>query len=112
MKSKEDELELNYRNFGIAILIMLGLFIALVALVQFLDLPQTSNPSPAYLAGQKTGGAARWYFDSGLWFGNIFAFFAAKEKRHSLGKGILLSLTGWVYVIYYALTRRTVTLTN
>lgn len=114
MKSSKDELERNYRNFGIAILAILAVFIALGALVHFLDLPNTNinTPDSAYTSGVSMGRKIYWYVKSGLWLGNIFAFFAAMEKRHTLGKGVLLSMTGWVYVIYYALTRKTVTLTN
>jgi hypothetical protein len=112
MIQPKDKLERNYRNFGIAILVILALFIGLGALAHFLDLGNTHSqgPSNAYISGVKTGKIIGWYIKSGLWFGNIFAFFAAMEKRHSLVKGILLSLTGWVYVVYYALTRKTVTL--
>lgn len=112
MKSPKDQLERNYRNFGIAILVILAVFMALVTLVYFLDLSKAPVPLSSNFAGEKIGRSIRWYFDSGLWFGNIFAFFAALEKRHTLGKGILFSLLGWVYVIYYAWTRKTVTLTN
>lgn len=115
MKKVKDELEQNYRNFGIAILAILAVFVGLATIAHFLDLttaPNINTEDSAYSSGVQMGRKIGWYFKSGLWLGNLFALFAAMKKRHSLGKGILLSLTGWVYVIYFALTRKTVTPAN
>ncbi len=107
MKTPNDKLERNYRNFGLTLLIIIVLIFGIGFITQFLEFPKP-NYSSGYNAGLKIGKTIRWYVDSGLFFGNVFAFLASMEKKNPLYKAIFHSLFGWAYVVYYALTRKTV----
>jgi hypothetical protein len=114
---KEKDLQ-NYRNFGLALIGIVGIMIFILivgAVAHFGFLNGVKDgaglDSPAYNAGRAAGYSLKlfinFYFNSGLFFGVIFALVASLEKKNSFGKVLIHGLFGWGYVIYYALTRKT-----
>ncbi len=108
----------NYRNFGLALLGIIGimLFILIIGSVAhfgFLNGVEDGAGihSPAYKTGRAVGSSFKvllaFYFKAGLFFGNLFALIASLEKRNAFQLVLVHGLLGWGYVIYYALTRKT-----
>lgn len=108
----------NYRNFGLALFGIVGIMILIlivgaVAHYGFIQGVEDGSGihSPAYYAGRSAGYSFKlfvnFYFNSGLFFGALFALAASLEKKNAFGKVLIHGLLGWGYVIYYALTRKT-----
>ena len=118
MQSRKKRVYQNYRNFGWAILAIVGmmlfiLFIASIGYAGFTDgLQNFHGESAAYNRGRAAGRFARevvnFYLAKGFIFGNIIAVVASLEKRNSFSKWLVHGILGWGYVIYYAITRKTV----
>ncbi|MDB4292367.1 hypothetical protein N9954_03110 [Maribacter sp.] len=100
----------NYKNFGLTLLAIMGLMflIGLVGFIGFLD--GTENRLSPYEAGRVFGRSIRHFIDyfvlSGLAFGSVFAVLASLEKNKSFKWALLHAVLGWVYVVFYAVTRK------
>lgn len=105
--------EENYKIFGLVILflfviiVLFGLWGYFISTYVDSSLSQTKN-TISYNLGYNFGKFLGFFIKSGMAFGTIIAAIASIEKRSSLGLVLLHSILGWVYVIYYALTRKTV----
>ncbi|MGB7393512.1 MAG: hypothetical protein WA913_03865 [Pricia sp.] len=109
----------NYKNFGLALLAILGLMIFILIIggigyVGFFDVVEEGggNESSAYYAGRAAGRTVRFfvnfYVRNGFFFGNLIALMASLERKNSFSRLILHGILGWGYVVFYALTRKTV----
>lgn len=115
VKSQEHK---NYKNFALAVVAILGIifFVSIIGVIGFFDgladrLEFSNTQAESYRSGFVVGGLMRGYFSLGLFLGNMFAVLTSLEKHKSLPTAILYGVLGWFYVVYYALTRKTV-LTN
>lgn len=117
-KIKEREKK-NYKNFGFALLAMLGVMLVLAVFGYYffqgfvIGMKDSGRDvSIAYKSGRFMGALIGeflfFYIKNGLFMGNILAVIASREKGSSFLKIVLHGLLGWLYVIYYALTRKTV----
>lgn len=112
---KEKDLR-NYRNFGLALLGIIGIMVLIliigsVAHLGFLEeVGDNTALGPAYKWGYYLGSSIGmllvFYIKSGLFFGTIFALIASLEKKNPFKWVLVHGLLGWGYVIYYALTRK------
>ncbi|MRX63279.1 hypothetical protein [Maribacter luteus] len=112
---KEKDLR-NYRNFGLALLGIIGIMVLIliigsVAHLGFLEeVGDNTALGPAYkwgyYLGYSIGMLLVFYIKSGLFFGTIFALIASLEKKNPFKWVLVHGLLGWGYVIYYALTRK------
>ncbi|CAM3523415.1 hypothetical protein ZORO111902_14545 [Zobellia roscoffensis] len=111
----------NYKNFGLAVLIIVGIiifFLVIGAIAHYGFLHGVADSagvnSPAYKAGVAFGYSfgmmVIFYFQSGLFFGNLLALVASLEKRNVFYLVLLHGLLGWYYVVYYALTRKSLSI--
>lgn len=107
----------NYKNFGLAVLIIIGViifFLVISAIAHFGFLHGVADSAGVDSLAYKTGVAfgetlgmlVVFYFQSGLFFGNLLALVASLEKRNVFYLVLLHGLLGWGYVVYYALTRK------
>ncbi|QCX01108.1 hypothetical protein FGM00_13650 [Aggregatimonas sangjinii] len=100
----------NYRNFGITLLaiVVLMFVVGLVGYIGYSD--GVEDRLSAYEAGRIFGRSLRHFIDyfvlSGLAFGSVFALLASLEKNRSFKWALLHVFLGWVYVVFYALTRK------
>jgi len=109
----------NYKNFGLAVLIIVGIiifFLVISALAHFGFLHGVADAqgidSSAYKIGASFGKSTtmlvKFYIQTGLFLGNLFALVASLEKRSSFYLVLLHGILGWGYIIYYTLTRKTI----
>lgn len=103
MDGKEDEiqkitnnysLKINMKKLGIALLVLfVGLF-------------------PCALIAQSENDLVNKAIDNGIGLGSVFAIVASWSRNKSILFGILHGLMGWLYVVYFVLTKEHKTYTN
>ncbi len=107
------------KNLKYVILTFIGIAIFIVFLGCFIFLTKSLHDAghvqneTAYEAGRSLGRLLRKVFDfiikSGFLFGSIIAIIASLEKNKSAPWAILHGFLSWIYVVYYAITRKTIT---
>ncbi|ADV47994.1 hypothetical protein Celal_0655 [Cellulophaga algicola DSM 14237] len=113
--NKKTQTQNKNLKYVVYTLIGIALFIAVVGVVSFVAHESGHREIgniDAYNTGKRVGASLRVFINfilkSGFLMGSFIAIAASWEKNKSISKAMLHAVLSWGYVVYYAITRKTI----